>query len=100
MAALTGWDRDVVFRAGERCAKLFGEDMGFRTFWPGAGGQEVEEVLVSGEGVEGDDEEEELEDDGDDHGEIMVTEEEEEEPEPDNTSTSAPSTTDQDAVDS
>jgi hypothetical protein len=32
MAALTGWDEDVLARAGKRCAKLFGEDMLFRTF--------------------------------------------------------------------
>lgn len=32
MAALTGWDPAVVERASERCAKLFNENMIFRTF--------------------------------------------------------------------
>ena len=32
MAALTGWDPNVVQRAAERCSRLFGEDMLFRTF--------------------------------------------------------------------
>ena len=31
-AALTGWNEDVVARASERCAELFGENMLFRTF--------------------------------------------------------------------
>lgn len=42
MAALTGWDRDVVSRAGRRCARLFDEDMGFRTFHHGAVGNHAE----------------------------------------------------------
>jgi hypothetical protein len=32
MASLTGWDPAVVERASERCAKIFGENMLFRTF--------------------------------------------------------------------
>lgn len=35
MAALSGWDPNVVRRAGERCARLFGENMLFRTFFEG-----------------------------------------------------------------
>lgn len=31
MAALKGWDPNVVKRAGKRCAELFDEEMGFRT---------------------------------------------------------------------
>lgn len=37
MAALTGWDPGVVQRAAERCSRLFGEDMLFRTFHEGEG---------------------------------------------------------------
>ena len=33
MASLRGWDHKVVERASERCARLFGEDMLFRTFY-------------------------------------------------------------------
>ncbi|KEF62142.1 uncharacterized protein A1O9_00114 [Exophiala aquamarina CBS 119918] len=33
MAALAGWDPNVVQRASERCAGLFGENMLFRTFF-------------------------------------------------------------------
>ena len=74
MAALTGWDRRVVMRAGKRCARLFGEDMGFRTFHLGGG---FEEGLVGwrwyiggeeghgGEGEEGEDEEGDGEEDED-----------------------------------
>ena len=36
MASLTGWDQEVVNRASGRCAKLFGENMLFRTFHEGA----------------------------------------------------------------
>lgn len=32
MAALTGWDEEVLARASKRCVKLFGEDMLFRRF--------------------------------------------------------------------
>lgn len=32
MAALTGWNTDTVARASERCGRLFGENMMFRTF--------------------------------------------------------------------
>ncbi|EXJ95805.1 hypothetical protein A1O1_00929 [Capronia coronata CBS 617.96] len=35
MAALTGWDPGLVERASERCARLFGENMLFRTFYEG-----------------------------------------------------------------
>ncbi|KAG9789960.1 hypothetical protein KCU88_g1452, partial [Aureobasidium melanogenum] len=35
MAALTGWDASIVERASERCARLFGENMLFRTFHEG-----------------------------------------------------------------
>lgn len=35
MAALTGWSPAVVERASERCARLFGENMMFRTFHEG-----------------------------------------------------------------
>jgi hypothetical protein len=35
MAALTGWDEQVLRRASKRCADLFGEDMLFRTFYDG-----------------------------------------------------------------
>lgn len=35
IAALTGWPAEVVMRASERCAHLFGEDMMFRTFKEG-----------------------------------------------------------------
>lgn len=35
MAALTGWNPAVVERASERCARLFGENMLFRTFHEG-----------------------------------------------------------------
>ncbi|KIX00435.1 uncharacterized protein Z518_10574 [Rhinocladiella mackenziei CBS 650.93] len=35
MASLTGWNPAVVERASERCARLFGENMLFRTFHPG-----------------------------------------------------------------
>jgi len=35
MAALSGWDSNVVQRASERCARLFGENMLFRTFIEG-----------------------------------------------------------------
>ncbi|KAL2433095.1 hypothetical protein ABEF95_002933 [Exophiala dermatitidis] len=35
MAALTGWDAGIVERASERCARLFGENMLFRTFHEG-----------------------------------------------------------------
>jgi hypothetical protein len=87
MAALTGWDSDVVARAGERCARLFGEEMGFRTFHApggsrgadtngegamgmgnGKGGGKgwVEEWSVSGRGVVEYEEEEEDDDDDDD----------------------------------
>ncbi|EXJ81331.1 hypothetical protein A1O3_07621 [Capronia epimyces CBS 606.96] len=37
IAALTGWDPAVVERAGERCARLFDENMLFRTFHEGDG---------------------------------------------------------------
>ncbi|KIW29684.1 uncharacterized protein PV07_05479 [Cladophialophora immunda] len=37
MANLTGWDPSVVERASRRCAKLFGENMLFRTFNEGTG---------------------------------------------------------------
>lgn len=86
MAALTGWDSDVVARAGERCARLFGEEMGFRTFHPpgcfrgadtnsegamgmgmgkGKGREKgwVEEWSVSGRGVVGYEEEDDDDDD-------------------------------------
>ena len=33
MATLTDWNENVVARAGERCAKIFGEDMLFRKFF-------------------------------------------------------------------
>ncbi|KAK4937836.1 hypothetical protein LTR10_021639 [Elasticomyces elasticus] len=36
MASLTGWDSEVVARASERCAQLFGENMLFRNFHEGA----------------------------------------------------------------
>lgn len=36
LAALTGWDAEVVQRASERCAALFGENMLFRTFHEGS----------------------------------------------------------------
>ncbi|ETI29196.1 hypothetical protein G647_01649 [Cladophialophora carrionii CBS 160.54] len=35
MASLTGWDPAIVEKASERCAKLFGENMLFRTFHEG-----------------------------------------------------------------
>ncbi|KIV94447.1 hypothetical protein PV10_02214 [Exophiala mesophila] len=35
LAALTGWDAEVVQRASERCAALFSENMLFRTFHEG-----------------------------------------------------------------
>lgn len=35
MAALTGWDPEVVGRASERCARLFGENMMFRSLFEG-----------------------------------------------------------------
>jgi hypothetical protein len=35
MAALTGWDEQVLRRASKRCADLFGDDMLFRTFYEG-----------------------------------------------------------------
>ncbi|OAP61784.1 hypothetical protein AYL99_03987 [Fonsecaea erecta] len=37
MASLTGWDPAVVERASRRCAKLFDENMQFRTFYEGEG---------------------------------------------------------------
>lgn len=38
-AALAGWDPAIVQRASERCARLFGENMLFRTFHEGDGGK-------------------------------------------------------------
>ena len=35
MASLAGWDKAVVARASARCARLFGENMMFRTFYEG-----------------------------------------------------------------
>lgn len=46
MAALTGWKTETIARASERCAKLFGQNMMFRTFYEGddgAHGQAQEE---------------------------------------------------------
>ncbi len=98
MAALTGWDDDVVFRAGERCAALFGEGMRFsRLYPPGLGlgggiglrgeraGVVVEEVLVGAGGVRirGVDEEEEEDEDDGEEGEEEEEEEEGEEEEED-----------------
>jgi hypothetical protein len=50
MAALTGWDADVVARAAARCSQLFGEDMLFRTFEEGGKGEKSDfvEQLASG----------------------------------------------------
>ncbi|KAJ9605190.1 hypothetical protein H2200_010580 [Cladophialophora chaetospira] len=42
MASLTGWDPAIVARASERCAKLFGENMLFRTFHEGEGKEGAE----------------------------------------------------------
>jgi len=38
MAALTGWKTETIARASERCAKLFGQNMVFRTFYEGDDG--------------------------------------------------------------
>lgn len=47
-AALAGWDPAVIQRASERCARLFGENMLFRTFFEGNGeGEELTERGVS-----------------------------------------------------
>lgn len=43
MAALAGWDPAVVERASERCARLFGENMLFRTF---AEGDDVQSARI------------------------------------------------------
>lgn len=46
MAALTGWNTETIARASERCAKLFGQNMMFRTFHESGGdaaGQNEEE---------------------------------------------------------
>lgn len=40
MAALTGWSIETVARAGERCAKLFNQNMAFRTFHQTTGAQD------------------------------------------------------------
>ena len=42
VASLTGWDPSIVRRASERCGKLFGENMLFRTFHEGEGKEGVE----------------------------------------------------------
>lgn len=53
-AAVVGWDSDVLARAGQRCARLFGEGMGFRTLRePGGGRGRVEEWGVGPGGVWG-----------------------------------------------
>lgn len=59
MAALTGWDADVVQRAAERCSRLFGEDMLFRTFEEGGKGEKSGfiEHLASGAKVQDSDDE-------------------------------------------
>ena len=52
MAAVTGWNEEIVARASKRCAELFGEDMLFRTFHEAAHQEEKSfftERLASGE---------------------------------------------------
>ena len=51
MANLTGWDKDAVNRASKRCARLFGENMLFRTFHEGENGQpsHFTEALATGD---------------------------------------------------
>ena len=60
MAALTGWDPNAVQRAADRCSRLFGEDMLFRSFEE-AGAKEQEsyfvEHLASGNNLADSDEE-------------------------------------------
>jgi hypothetical protein len=68
MAALTGWDPNVVQRAAERCSRLFGEDMMFHIFEEGCAKEQKSyfvEHLASGnnltdseeEGLEGEENE-------------------------------------------
>ena len=51
MAALTGWDEDIVARASKRCAELFGENMLFRQFREDEHGEKsyFTETLATGE---------------------------------------------------
>lgn len=86
LAALTGWDQDVIARAGKRCSQLFGEDMGFRTFLgAGSGGVDggrdgIEQWWASGRGAmkpdreEEDDSEDVDEDTGDEGSDEVTTE--------------------------
>jgi hypothetical protein len=46
-AALAGWDPAIIQRASERCARLFGENMLFRTFFEGNG--EAEKLTGGGD---------------------------------------------------
>jgi len=51
MASLTGWNEDVVARAGKKCAELFGENMLFRKFHEGGHEEKsyFTEVLATGD---------------------------------------------------
>ena len=46
MASLTGWSPAIVERASERCARLFGENMLFRTFHDGEGNEGAESHFI------------------------------------------------------
>jgi hypothetical protein len=72
MAALTGWDQDVVQRAAERCSSLFKEDMLLRTFDEGDRGEKsyFTEQLASGK----DPEASSAEESDDDFKSILATE--------------------------
>jgi hypothetical protein len=47
MATITGWDTQAVERAAERCAKLFGEDMAFKTLSEDDLGAQFEPVHIA-----------------------------------------------------
>lgn len=54
MAALTGWDPAIVQLASERCARLFGENMLFRTFFEGDAAKKEPPFFTEHKAVTGD----------------------------------------------
>ena len=67
MASLIGWDPAIIERASERCARLFRENMLFRTFYEGDVKQSVESQFTerladARDGLAESDEEEEVQD--------------------------------------
>ncbi|KAF1975460.1 hypothetical protein BU23DRAFT_458588, partial [Bimuria novae-zelandiae CBS 107.79] len=45
IAAISGWDKNVVARTAQRCASLFGEQMGFRTFDEGQAAHSIPDLV-------------------------------------------------------